>query len=63
MIQLWKLKLQNLENNTQSFVLSDGIAFEVFSGDRIKIKKSDKVTKIIKLDNRSFIDNICEHIS
>ena len=39
------------------------IAFEVFSGDRIKIKKSDKVTKIIKLDNRSFIDNIGEHIS
>ena len=57
------IKITELRNNTTSYVLSDGNPIEVFSGDIIQIKKSDKVTKIVKLENRSFIDTIREHIS
>lgn len=58
-----EIKITELRDNTTSFVLYDGKAIEVFSGDLIRIKKSDKITKIIKLENRSFIDNIRENIS
>ena len=58
-----EIKITELRENTSSYVLYDGIAIEVFSGDAIKIKKSDKVTKIIKLEDRSFIDTIRENIS
>ena len=44
-------------------MLYDGQEIEVFNGDTIKIRKSDKVTKIIKLEDRSFIDTIRENIS
>lgn len=55
--------ISELRENTTSYVLYDGHPIEVFSGDTIRIKKSDKITKIIKLENRSFIDNIRENIS
>ena len=58
-----EIKITELRNNTQSYVLSDGEAFEVFSGDRIKIKKSHRFIEILKLERKSFIDNIREHIS
>ena len=58
-----EIKITELRQNSSSFVLHDGNPIEVFSGDAIKIKKSNKVTKIIKIEDRSFIDTIRENIS
>ncbi|WP_298521388.1 NAD(+)/NADH kinase [uncultured Methanobrevibacter sp.] len=58
-----ELKITELRQNTQAYVLYDGKAIEVCSGDAVRIKKSDNITKIIKLEERSFIDNIRENIS
>lgn len=58
-----ELKITELRENTQAYVLYDGKAIEVFSGDAVRIKKSERITKIIKLEERSFIDNIRENIS
>ncbi|WP_296875181.1 NAD(+)/NADH kinase [uncultured Methanobrevibacter sp.] len=58
-----EIKINELRDDTTSYVLYDGIAIEVFSDDTIKIKKSDKITRIIKFENRSFIDTIREKIS
>ena len=60
---LVEIKITELRDNTTSYVLYDGRPIEVFNEDMVKIKKSDKVTKIIKLENRSFIDTIRENIS
>lgn len=57
------IEITELRENTSSYVLYDGKPIEVFSGDKIRIKKSDKVTKMIKLEDRSFIDTIRENIS
>ncbi|WP_407375087.1 NAD(+)/NADH kinase [Methanobrevibacter sp.] len=57
------IRITELRDNTTSYALYDGKAIEVFGGDTIRIKKSDKVTKIIKLEDRSFIDNIRENIN
>jgi len=57
------IEITELRENTSSYVLYDGKPIEVFSGDKIIIKKSDKVTKMIKLEDRSFIDTIRENIS
>jgi NAD+ kinase len=58
-----KIKITELRENTSSYVLYDGKPIEVFSEDIIQIKKSDRITRIIKLDERSFIDTIRENIS
>ncbi len=58
-----EIKITELRENTTSYVLYDGLAIEVFNGDTIKIKKSEKITKIIKLEDNSFIDTIRETIS
>ena len=58
-----EIKITELRENTSSYVLHDGLPIEVFSNDTIKIEKSDKITKIIKLEDRSFIDTIRESIS
>lgn len=58
-----EIKITELRDNTSSYALYDGKAIEVFSGDIIRIKKSDRITKIIKLEERSFIDNIRENIN
>ncbi|WP_458453926.1 NAD(+)/NADH kinase [Methanobrevibacter sp.] len=58
-----KIRITELRDNTQSYVLYDGIPMEVFSSDIIEIRKSDKITKIIKLEDRSFIDTVRENIS
>lgn len=58
-----KIKITELRENTSSYVLYDGIPIEVYSNDIIQIKKSDKTTKIIKLEDRSFIDTIREGIN
>ena len=57
------IEITELRKNTTSHALYDGKAIEVFSGDIIRIKKSDKITKLIKIDNRCFIDNIREKIN
>lgn len=57
------IKITEIRNNTTSYVLYDGIPIEVFDGDIIRIRKSDKITKIIKLESRSFIDTIREKIN
>ncbi len=58
-----KIKITELRDNTTSYVLYDGRPIEVFSQDIVEIKKSDKITKIIKLEDRSFIDTIRENIN
>lgn len=58
-----EIMITELRENTSSYVLHDGLPIEVFSNDTIKIEKSDKITKIIKLEDRSFIDTIRESIS
>lgn len=57
------IEITELRHGTSSYALYDGKAIEVFSRDKIRIKKSDRVTKIIKLEERSFIDNIRESIN
>ena len=57
------IKITELRNDTQAFVLYDGKPIQVFSDDVVRIRKSDKITKIIKLEDRSFIDTIRENIS
>ncbi|MGX8694625.1 MAG: NAD(+)/NADH kinase [Methanobrevibacter sp.] len=57
------IKITELRNNTTAYALYDGIPIEIFTGDIIRIKKSDKITRIIKLENRSFIDTIRENIN
>lgn len=58
-----EIKITELRDNTTSFALYDGHSIEVFNGDVIKIKKSQTHTKIIKLEDRSFIDTIRENIN
>lgn len=58
-----EIKITEVRENTLCYVLYDGIPIEVFSGDTIKIKKSKKTSKIIKLEDRSFIDTIRETIN
>ncbi|MDO5832726.1 MAG: NAD(+)/NADH kinase [Methanobrevibacter sp.] len=58
-----EIRITEIRDNTTSFALYDGHPIEVFNGDIIKIKKSDKITKIIKLEDRSFIDTIRENIN
>ena len=58
-----KIKITELRDNTSAYVLSDGIPNKLESGDIVEIKKSDKITKIIKLEDRSFIDTVRENLS
>lgn len=57
-----EIRITELRENTSSYVLYDGRPIEVFSGDTVRITKSDRITKIIKIENRSFIDTIRENI-
>ncbi len=58
-----KIKITEMRDNTSAYVLNDGIPTGLESGDIVEIKKSEKITKIIKLEDRSFIDTIRENIS
>ena len=58
-----EIRITEIRANTASFVLYDGHPLEAFNGDIIKIRKSDRHTKIIKLEDRSFIDTIRENIN
>lgn len=57
-----KIKITELRDNTSAYVLNDGIPTKLEIGDIVEIKKSDKITKIIKLEERSLIDTIRENI-
>lgn len=58
-----EIKISELRENTTCFVLYDGKGIEVSSKDTIKIKKSGKITKIIKLKDISFVDMIRDIIA
>ncbi len=58
-----EIKITELRNQTLSYVLYDGKPIEVKTGDKIRIYKSDKITKIIKLNWQSFIENIRKKIN
>ena len=58
-----EIRITELRDNTTSFALYDGHPIEVFNGDVIKIRKSNKHTKIVKLEDQSFIDTIRENIN
>ena len=57
-----EIKITQIRNNSVSYVLYDGQALEVTVGDTIRIKKSQRNTKIIKLTWQSFIENIHQKI-
>lgn len=57
-----EIKITELRNQTTSFVLYDGIPIEVKTGDTIRIVKSDQITKIVKLEWQSFVENIRKKI-
>ncbi|MDO5825911.1 MAG: NAD(+)/NADH kinase [Methanosphaera sp.] len=53
-----EIKITELRNNTRAYVLSDGIPLEIKTHDTVRIRKSKDVTRIVKLNWQSFIDNI-----
>lgn len=57
-----EIKITELRGNTTSYVLYDGKPIEVTIGDTIRIKKSEHITRIIKLNWQSFIDNVGKKI-
>ena len=59
---LVEIRITELRENTSAFVLYDGKSIELKNNDIIKIKKSNKITKIVKLTYQSFIDTIREKI-
>lgn len=58
-----QIKITEIRNDESAFVLYDGKPIEIKVGDEITVKKSEKVTKIVKLEDRSFIDTVRENIS
>jgi NAD+ kinase len=59
---LVEIKITELRNRNMSYVLYDGRPIEVKTGDVIRIFKSEQITKIIKLNWQSFIENIRKKI-
>lgn len=57
-----EINITELRNHTSSYVLYDGRPIEVKAGDKIRIYKSEQITKIIKLNWQSFIENIRKKI-
>ena len=57
------IKITELRENTNPYALYDGKPIEIETGDIVRVKKSEKNTKIIKLSWQSFIDNIRENIN
>ena len=57
-----EIKITELRENTTSYVLSDGKPIEITTGDLVRIQKSSHITKIVKLNWQSFIDNIRDKI-
>jgi len=57
-----EIRITELRNNTEAYVLSDGSPIKITTNDTVRIKKSDDITKIVKLNWQSFIDNIHKKI-
>ena len=57
-----EIKVTELRENTVAYVLHDGKSIVLKKDDIIRIKKSDKVTKVVKFSDKSFIDTIREKI-
>lgn len=57
-----EIKITELRENTTAYVLYDGKSIELRNRDIIRIKKSDRITKIVKFSYQSFIDTIREKI-
>ena len=58
-----EIEIIEFRGDADSFVLYDGNAIKISVGDVVKIKKSEDITKIIKLDWKSFIDVIHDNIN
>lgn len=58
-----EIKINELRGDAKAFALYDGNSIEINEGDTVKVKKSDKITQIIKLNWKSFIDIIRENIN
>ena len=58
-----EIKITELRDNTSSYVLYDGRPIEVTTGDTVRIFKSNQITKIIKFNWQSFIENIRNKIN
>lgn len=50
--------ITEIRNNSSSYVLYDGKPIEVTTGDVIRIHKSEKVSRIIKLNWQSFVETV-----
>jgi len=57
-----EIQVTQIRNNSLSYVLYDGQAMEITTGDTIRIKKSKRITRIIKLSWQSFVENIHQNI-
>ena len=58
-----EIKINELRGDAKAFALYDGNSIEINEKDTVKVKKSDKITQIIKLNWKSFIDIIRENIN
>lgn len=58
-----EIKITELRENTSCYVLYDGRPVEIETGDIVRIKKSGKIIKIVKLNWQSFIENIRRKIN
>jgi len=58
-----EIKITEIRNNKNLYVLYDGKPIEISIGDTIRIYKSQNVSKIIKLEWQSFIENIRNNIN
>ena len=57
------IKIRELRNDAHAYVLYDGRPIQIQIDDTVRIRKSSKTTRIIKLDDGSFIDTIRETIN
>ena len=58
-----EIRINELREDAKAFALYDGNSIEINEKDTVKVKKSDKITRIIKLNWKSFIDIIRENIN
>lgn len=58
-----KIKIKELRENSSCYVLYDGKPIKIKTGDTVRIKKSHKKIRVLKLSRQSFIENIREKLS
>ena len=57
------IKITELRENTDPYALYDGKPIEIETGDTVRIRKSENITKIVKLNWQSFIDTVRDNIN